>query len=63
MVKVFENIVERIRDNSDSIDIPTELGTYIIVFFVMSVQLVYTSTSLAIATGSSIIYFKEIRLL
>lgn len=63
MVKVFENIVERTRDNSDSIDIPTEHGTYIIFFFVLSVQLVYISTSLAIATGSSIIYFQEIRLL
>ena len=39
-MEVFESIVEMTRDNSDSIDIPTELGTYIIVFFVMSVQLV-----------------------
>ena len=63
MIKVLESIVEMTRDKSDSIDIPTELGTYIIVFFVLNVQLVYTSTSLAIATGSSIIYFQEIRLL
>jgi len=63
MMKVLESIDEMTRDHADSIGIPTELGTYIIVFFVMSVQLVYTSTSLAIATGSSIIYFKEIRLL
>jgi len=47
MVKVFENIVEWTRDNSDSIDIPTELGTYIIVFFVLSVQRVYISSHLS----------------
>ena len=42
-MKVLESIVEMTRDHSDSIGIPTELGTYIIFFFVMSVQLVYIS--------------------